>query len=146
MILLDHLLGKPCEGPDPVRISLENLFCAGAQKHGLVRPNSPDKALLCLKIWDAVHAHHKEKTHGLGHHACRRSIYDKRRRKRSSKRNWKERRWLHSALWQCERHTTLKQLLGRICVVPSSFDALWVMPLYSAKVRKGSSWLPDMQV
>ena len=111
-------IGKPCEGPDPVRISLENLFCAGAQKHGRVRPNSPDKALLCLKIWDAVHAHHKEKTHGLGHHAPRRSIYDKRRRKRSSKRNWKERRSLHSALWQCERHTTLKQLLGRICVAP----------------------------
>ena len=42
-----------------------------------MRPNSPDKALLCLKIWDAVHAHHKEKTHGLGHHAPRRSIYDK---------------------------------------------------------------------
>ena len=32
--------------------------------------------------------------------------------------DWKERRWLYSALWQCERHTTLKQLLGRICVAP----------------------------
>ena len=36
----------------------------------------------------------------------------------AQKRNWKERRSLHSALWQCERHTTLKQLLGRICVAP----------------------------
>ena len=31
-------------------------------------------------------------------------------------------------------------------LLPSSFYALWVIPLYSAKVRKGSSWLPDMRV
>ena len=60
---------SPAKAPDKVPTSLENLFCAGAEKHGRVHPNSPDKALLCLKIWDAVYAHHKEKTHGLGHHA-----------------------------------------------------------------------------
>ena len=72
------------KAPDKVPTSLENLFCAGAEKHGRVRPNSPDKVLLCLTICDAVYAHHKEKTDGLGHHAPRRSIYDK-IRKQSSK-------------------------------------------------------------
>ena len=113
--------------------------------------NSPDKVLLCFKILAAVYAHQRRDM-WIGASGSRRSMMKQQDvRKRSSKARL-ERKTLATfyALWRCEHHTTLKSFWEQSVLLwgffsPSSFHALWVIPLYSAKVRKGSSWLPDMR-